>query len=232
MPRLLPSTFRDVRSVERTLGQELSPFLTRSTADTLYSHLRTGKREFARRAAGRFKNKSKRVGQWVALYSKGQTLDTLELGVFTRWNAGELYEQGGTITPKGRWLVVPISKRVLTPLGRVKRRFRDPKTGHFTEAFWKDTVLVPSSEGLLVIRPVKANRRGALRTRNRSGTTAATSGGHASELVAILVRNTRRKPTLGFYDFFTRHLNQADITPAHGRALRAAARAHRQRTAR
>lgn len=209
MPGLDPHTAAQLRDLDRAFREELPDALRRGVGRDLFREAQRFKRSYRPHLDQAFQAGGLRVLRGIKVYTAGRHLENLELGIFTRWPAAEVYERGGTITPKTRrWLVVPLSPRVLTPTGRVRRPYRNPQTGGFSAKFWDGVFFVRTRRGLLALRHVTgtASARVGFRSRQRSrhGTRITHRSRPATEIVAVLIRSTRRRPVLDFYGAFDR----------------------------
>ncbi len=168
-----------------------------------------------------FKSGGRKVANAFKVYTSGDDLDSLVMGIFTRWEAAEIYEKGGTIRAKpGRWLIVPVTPRAFTARGRVKRSWRDPRTGKFADKHFQDLRPVKVRGGFLLVRDAGVSKSG------RIGKVAKRRGVEATEIVFLLIKVTRRKAVLDFFKTFARLAGPRGekLQEAVGDALRAFAR--------
>lgn len=146
-------------------------------AKAFYAEGRRFKGVYRSYLAGQFKAGGSKVSNAFRVYTRGNKLEDLRLGVFTRWVAAPIYETGGVIhAAPGRWLAFPVLKSAYTARGRVKRSWRNE------DGSWKQELF----EGLF---PVKV-RSGYLLCRSRAGRV---------EAVWMLIRQTRRRAVLNFF---------------------------------
>ena len=215
MARVDPQTFAQLRDLERQFNEQFPKALRTGVAKELYRQGQAFKRQYRPRLESSFKSGARRILKGFRVYTAGDTLDELELGIFTRWPAAGLYEDGGTITPRRRqWLVVPLSPRVLTPTGRVRREYRNAQNGGFSPKFWDGVNFIKTRRGLLAVRPVTgtSSTRVGFRARQYASNQSriTTRLRPALEIVAILIKKTTRDPVLEFFDSFDRFGLQID----------------------
>lgn len=207
------------RDMVRLLAGELPRDIFLELAGGLYQEGRGFLRTFRGTMPGKFKSGGARVANAFKVYTAGNNLEALELGVFTKWAAGELYERGGTISPKKEWLVVPLSRDLVTAAGRVKRGVRD-RSGKFRRELFEGLKPIKLRKGWLLVREVKGDTRGRIRRRGfRAGSA------NAMEAVFMLIPYTRRRGVLDFFGSFERNgINMNRMGDRIGRALDRAAR--------
>jgi len=213
--RVDPQTFAQLRNLERQFNEQFPRRLRTGVAKELFRQALAFKRAYRPRLESSFKTGSRRILKGFRVYTAGDTLEDLELGIFTRWPAAGIYEKGGTITPRRRqWLVIPLSPRVLTPTGRVRREYRDSHTGGFSAKFWDGVDFIKTARGLLAVRKVTGTPSTKVGFRARQ---YASGGGRitnrsrpALEIVAILIKKTSRDPALEFFESFDRFGLQID----------------------
>jgi hypothetical protein len=147
-----------------------------------------------------------------SVYTAGDDLESLKLGIFTRWPAAAIYETGGVIRPEGRWLAFPVNPKAFTARGRIKRAWRDPaNAAAFNPEKFKGLVPIEINGGRarLLVKPGRSTRAG------RSGRVKATGRGGVGKLrdgdtpdvfepMFTLIRQTRREGVLNFFDSFAR----------------------------
>lgn len=161
------------------------------------------KKQFRATVAGKFKSGGKRVANAIRVYTDGSGIEGLRLGIFTRWSAAPIYEEGGTITPgPGRsWLIFPVTPRAYTPGGRVKRSWRT-KDGRFKRELFEDLrpvrVRGRGGSGWLLVRDRGVSKSG------RVGKVTKRRGVEAVEPVFLMIRQTSRRAVLQFFSDFTR----------------------------
>jgi len=125
---LNPAIFRELQDLQRGMTDRLPRYLVKALAAGLYAEGKDFLAAFRQQIRGRFKTGGSKFANTFKTFTAGDRLDNLKLEAFTRLEWAPIYERGGTITPRGSWLIVPVSPRLLTPTGRVKRRYRDQIT--------------------------------------------------------------------------------------------------------
>ena len=182
-------------SLRRVLPQRLFRGLRRG----LFQEGVAFKKQFRESINSRFKIGRSRVGSLFFLFTKGTKLKGLFLEIFTIWPAAPVYEKGGAISAKGSWLVVPLAKRMFTSGGRIKRKYRDARTGKFDFSSFGKLRPVPVRGGILLVADAGVTRSGRL------GKVTKRRGVEATQIVALLIKTTRRKGVLGFHRDFARY---------------------------
>lgn len=214
------------------LQNELPRYVFRALAFGLYQEGQSFKREFRDSLAGKFKSGGRRVGNAFKVYTTGETLSNLRLGVFTRWLAASIYETGGVIVPKrGRYLVIPITPKAYTAKGRVKATWR--RNGQFLkkhfEGCWPFRLKNGNYLLLRNVSGIKSGKGTGYRGRQRTsrGRTITDRARPAVEVVFLLIRRTSRKATLNFFNDAQAYFAGPGANGASyhvGRGLRAIAR--------
>lgn len=215
MASIDPRSIAQLRDLERQLGESAPRRLYRQVRQNLYRDAQAFKRKWGPDLDRAFDIGSKRVLRGFKVYTAGDSLDTLELGIFTRWPAAQIHQTGGTITPKRtKWLVVPVSQRVLTPTGRVRREYRDARTGQFSAKFWDGIQFIKTRRGLLAVREVTGTPHSRVGFRARqfssSGSRISQRSRPALEIVAILIKKTGRDAVMDFFAAYERYGLQID----------------------
>lgn len=151
----------------------------------LYQEGKVFKKWFREDVKGKFKVANSKVGNLFRVYTAGDRIGNLTLGMFSIWEAAPMYEgvESGTITAKGRWLLFLVNKEGLTAGGRVRRAWRDSATGKFAAEKLEGLIWVKVKYGVYhLIKPPSPGRRGA-----------------KAELMFIAIRQTTRTPKLNFF---------------------------------
>ncbi|MEM1446545.1 MAG: pyridoxal-phosphate dependent enzyme [Planctomycetota bacterium] len=203
--------------------REMTGDVHRVLRGSMFREAQRGKTKFRAKLEATFKLGGRRVAGAFGIYTSGDTLDDLKLGVFTRWKPAPLYEKGGTITPRKRYLAVPVAPWLLTPTGRVKRKYRDPRTGTFAASLLAELRPVPTKRGLLLVGEVSGHSRARRGYRPVArGSNAADPRKAAEEPVLLLIKATRRNAVLDFFGFWgTRGLDHRRLLDdAHAAARR------------
>ncbi|MEM9791086.1 MAG: hypothetical protein AAF842_11870, partial [Planctomycetota bacterium] len=109
MPAVDPASHAQLEDLVDLLDGRAVRHLHQGLRAALYTGVGKAYKQHARRDLDdAFKVGGARVAGAFGLYTAGKTLDTLLLGLFTRWKAATLYQRGGVVRPqRGRFLVVP-----------------------------------------------------------------------------------------------------------------------------
>lgn len=233
-------SMQEIRALRRLLGHTVPTYVFRALAAGLYEEGLAYRKQFRAAVAQVFKTKGQKVGQFINVYTAGDTFSTLRLGIFTTWDAAEIYEFGGTIVPRGRWLMIPMTPEAYSNQGKMKnnwrlfmreKRYKNPDAKiPGTSARMGDLFPVKVRGGLLLCLDVTGTEKtkrgfrtrqfasGGSRIRNRSR--------HAVWPVFLLTRATRRNPILNFFGGFEARtgLRGQALQRKIGSAIRAAAR--------
>lgn len=195
-----PSNSAKLEGLAKAFEREVVRAVYARQRDTLFREGQRGKTRFRQTLDGKFRSGGRRVGGAFSVYTAGSDLDSLKLGVFTRWKAAAVYEHGGVIKPRGRYLAVPVAPWLLTPTGRVKKRYRDPQTGKFAAELLAELVPVKTRRGVLLVG--KATGKSRSRRGYRPVGLSSSPANEAWEPVILLIRSTRRNAVLGFHAFW------------------------------
>lgn len=203
MAQIDERSHRALERLEELLRRNLPESIRKDFARALFREGKLFRSHYRGFLANVFKTGGgRRVANSFGVYTAGHDLGTLRLGVFTRWEAAPTYQDGGVIRPrKGRYLVVPITRRAYTSRGRVKRSWRNPD-GSFKASLFDDLYQIRTTKGMiLLVRNVKArgNRFGGA-TLRRPGK----AGANAIEPVFLLIRSTSRRAVLRFFQEWAR----------------------------
>jgi len=200
-PGIDPRFFRDLEHWSAIVGKHVPRYLFRALKRGLYQEGNEFKKRFREGLNSRFKIKKSKVGNLFKVYTAGDRIGNLTLGIFTIWEAAPVYEDGGTIAARsGGWLMVALDKAAYTAGGRVKRSWRDPRTGKFARDKVQDLVSVPirGGQAYLLFR--------ASRQVTSAGEAGRSDVGHyrawSRVPVFMLIRDTRRQPALRFFSEF------------------------------
>lgn len=200
-----PRFFRDLDHWSKVCGEHMPRWLFRALKRGLFQEGQEFKKRFRDGLNGRFKIKRSKVGNLFKVYTAGDKIGNLTLGVFTIWEGAPVYEEGGTIRSRGGgWMMVALSKEAYTAGGRIKRSWRDPRTGKFARDKVWDLVAVPIRGGRayllfkgidMIPGPAGGRAEKQFRAWKR-------------EPVFLLIRDTRRQPALRFFAEFTSAMGQ------------------------
>lgn len=214
-----------LRGLGRALDRKLPKYVFRAIAKGLYDEgkdwldkFRAQELEQAFKARG----SGKKIGNTFKVYVSGRTLSQLTLGIFTFWEPAEIYETGGTIRAQRGMLAVPVTPRAYTSAGRVKRSWRDANNpAKFDQSKFEGLRPIPVRAGTLLVRDVTASQTKRGRTSLRK---PGKKGGNAVEPVFLLIKKTKRKPVLQFFDTMRANLGRSrELERDVGRALQALA---------
>lgn len=200
----------ELRAMRKAMTRRLPRYVFHALAKGLYDEGRAWLNEYRRGLDSKFQARGagKRIGRSFKVYTSGQKLSELELGLFTRWAPAEIYEKGGTIRAQRGYLVVPVTRRAYTAAGRVKRAWRDPQNpGKFDPSKFRGLRPIKVRAGILLVRDVRASAGGGGRVSIRKP--GKRSGSNAIEPVFLLIKRTKRKAVLGFFDAMERNLGDS-----------------------
>jgi hypothetical protein len=158
----------------------------------LYQQSRMFVREFRLSLDGKFKVKRSKVGNSFKSYVAGDSLSNVRTGIFTRWKAARVYEYGEKIVAAKGAMSFPINPRAFTPDGRVKKKWRDPRN-------FPDLVSIKTKRGTIILiqgtKEVKTSR-----VQKKLGLDLGEF--RAFKPMFVLIKSTRRTPTLRFFQDF------------------------------
>ena len=204
------------RAFSRQLTQVFQRSMRRVLKYGLWQEGKAFQKEFRQAVNGRFKVSKSKVGNLFSVYTAGEQIGDLVLGMFTIWNAAKVYEEGGSIGGAGGgWMLVPLVKDAYTAGGRIKKSWRDPKTGKFARDKTDDLFPVKLRPNMVLLFKAMKQVRSAAVAR-RSGVNVGQFRETSAEPWFIAIRVTRRSPVLKFFHDFetwfarpTEHLERA-----------------------
>lgn len=190
---------RQLALMPKMLRQTLPKYTFKALAAGLWEEGKIFKKQFRQNLNKRMKVRNSKVGNLFKVYTVGDRLADLQLGIFTIWPAAQTFQFGGTIRAKaGKWLVIAVTPKAYTAGGRIRKAWRDPRTGKFKESKFKDLVPIKVKGGFLLVKEQGINQK----TKRPTSRVSKKRGVEAMEPIFMLIKKTTRKATLRFFEDF------------------------------